>query len=484
MSRSLLWPFLLLVAGGIFTLKSDHPALAETRQRLEKILGLGFPEVDATALKQAVVTQLNVERDKTKQQPLAEDKELQDWLDKVSDSTLTTNFDATIKKARDELPRYLELVATLVTGKDQQDLTSQLLTFIEASTNKQQLTHLALRTLASNGKPKAILIAGNKLFELTPERLTERKASFFFSLCPHCHDPHACKVPPAQRSISLDCPKCERCYGMMASDAQGRFRYVNEFLTGYEPPALFPEESEPLFTLYTIWKTVLTSCIYTEDTDERMPTRDIWQTSLETMNRGRGDCEDTSILLADWLIKRNIHARVAIGRHGDIGGHAWCVAKVDNIDYLLESTAGKPDSTHPPYAADVGDRYVPEILFDRDAIYIRTYPKAKWDGDYWSNKNWIKVQPRLMFQPLKPGYTAYIAAPPESLFRKAPSPVYTSTAPIKENQPILAQHFSGLRAIPAGAEEWFISNATIYLEPAPTGPQYISEIQGLRDQRR
>jgi hypothetical protein len=484
MLRSLLWLSLILLAGGAYIIKSNHPELAETRQKIEKILGLGYPPVDFAALKQELAVKLNEERTKTKLPPVAEEPELQQWIDNLDDKNLSANFDALIDRACDDLPRYPALVATLVSGKDQQDLVKELLDFMAESSNKQQLSHWAMRSVPSTSNPKAMLIAGQKLLDLTPEHLTERKASTFFSVCPHCQNPDSYKVPHGQQTISMDCAKCQRCIGRVACDSQGRFRYLNEFLTGYEPPAMFPEEVEPLYTLYTIWKSVLTNCIYTEDSDERMPKRDVWQTALETLNRGRGDCEDTSILLTDWLIKRNISARVAIGRYGDIGGHAWCVAKVDNIDYLLESTAGKPDSNHPPYAADVGDRYIPEVLFDRDAIYIRNSTKAKWDGDYWSNKTWIKVQPRMMFQPVKTGYTAYVAPPPESLFRQAPSPIYTSTAPVKASDPLLSAHFRGLKAIPTGAADWLISNASIYMEPKPKGPEYLTEVEGIRPKRR
>jgi len=123
---------------------------------------------------------------------------------------------------------------------------------------------------------------------------------------------------------------------------------------------------------------------------------DSWQTSLETQRVGKGDCEDSSIFLCDWLLARGFQARVALGRFGDLGGHAWCVVKLEDKEYLLESTEGRPDPSNPPLASRVGSRYVPEVMFDRYAIYVRSTPGEAWKGDYWSQKVWTRVEPRSL----------------------------------------------------------------------------------------
>jgi len=46
--------------------------------------------------------------------------------------------------------------------------------------------------------------------------------------------------------------------------------------------------------------------------------------------------------------------------------------------------------------SDIGARYVPDTLFDRDQIYVRAKPRERFNGDYWSSKHWIKVQPRKL----------------------------------------------------------------------------------------
>jgi hypothetical protein len=107
---------------------------------------------------------------------------------------------------------------------------------------------------------------------------------------------------------------------------------------------------------------------------------DSWQFADETQRLQRGDCEDSSIFLADWLMSRGFQVRVALGRYGDLGGHAWCVVKIDDKEYLIESTESRPDPTDPPLASRVGSRYVPEVLFDRFAMYVPTSPTVPGKG--------------------------------------------------------------------------------------------------------
>jgi len=58
-------------------------------------------------------------------------------------------------------------------------------------------------------------------------------------------------------------------------------------------------------------------------------TKDYWQTPEETLNRGKGDCEDYSILAQDILVRMNIEAMFIIytgfNRNNKKGCHAVCV---------------------------------------------------------------------------------------------------------------------------------------------------------------
>jgi transglutaminase-like putative cysteine protease len=141
-----------------------------------------------------------------------------------------------------------------------------------------------------------------------------------------------------------------------------------------------------------IWRAVTSECQYTLDAGD--DDNDAWQTAQETQALGKGDCEDSSILLADWLLSRGFQARVALGRYAERGGHAWVVVRLDGKDYLLESTEGTSGAQRPPLLAEVGSRYVPELLFDPLALFIRTQPNEPWNGDFWGDATWQRVAPR------------------------------------------------------------------------------------------
>jgi predicted transglutaminase-like cysteine proteinase len=236
------------------------------------------------------------------------------------------------------------------------------------------------------------VLVGQRLPLFTPEALGDPKQEKFYSICGLCGKGQACQIPRHLRSLSLECPQCQRIYAMVAADTHGQFRYVNEYLTGYAPPAHYPRGQSKLAELMAIWRAVTSECRYTPDAGD--DDNDAWQTAQETQALGTGDCEDSSILLADWLLSRGFRARVALGRYAERGGHAWVVVRLDDQDYLLESTEGTSRAQRPPLLSEVGSRYVPELLFDRLALFIRTQPNEPWNGDFWSEATWQRVAPR------------------------------------------------------------------------------------------
>jgi transglutaminase-like putative cysteine protease len=141
-----------------------------------------------------------------------------------------------------------------------------------------------------------------------------------------------------------------------------------------------------------IWKTVTSSVRYLPDSPAGTDEVDTWQFALETQMLGTGDCEDSAILLADWLMTRGFDARVSLGRFAEQGGHAWVVVRLDGKAYLLEATNPYLDTATPPLAADVGSRYVAESQLDRDGFFVRAKPKSLWDGDYFTASKWIHVK--------------------------------------------------------------------------------------------
>jgi hypothetical protein len=251
----------------------------------------------------------------------------------------------------------------------------------------------ARRTITGGISHQVFLVTGHRLRDFSPDLLHRTKDDAFYNVCPLCKTSHISRAMRHQESSSLECPSCRRTYAVIAADTDGQFHYVNEYLTGYEPPSIYPRGQSRVEQLFTIWSAVHTNCTYTRDPGIQKEKSDRWQTALETQTRGRGDCEDSSIFLADWLTSRGYEVRVALGKYGDIGGHAWCVVRLDGKEYLLESTSeGRPDFDQPPLVSRIGSRYIPEVLFDRFNLYVRQSNHQIWNGDYWSSDQWISIK--------------------------------------------------------------------------------------------
>lgn len=341
-----------------------------------------------------LVDRLNYPRLATGGSMLSLDPKLGEWLEQRKDSLATSDLNQVTLEVQESLPRYFKVAVSSAYGPSLRGLLQQ---FHEFTSKKQpEMTHVGCMVREGTGGLgyEAVIVLGQRLKDFTPEAVSESTESAFFSVCGHCKHPHIVRVSRDERSMGLECPDCRKTYAVVASDSLGGFRYVNEFLTGYAPPAVFSRTQSRIHELFTIWTAVHTNCVYTKDPGLRRSQTDLWQMAHETQRLQRGDCEDSSIFLADWLISRGFQARVALGRYGDIGGHAWVVVRLDDRDYLLESTEGRPDPLNPPFVSKLGSRYLPEILFDRFSIYSPRNPNQKWNGDYWSTKVWAAVDPR------------------------------------------------------------------------------------------
>lgn len=321
---------------------------------------------------------------------MAIDPELQAKLHLLINETSTPDLDLLMANLEKEMPQYLHVAVGSFRSLMLSDLKTRLLTWKELPNANFNHFALVIRRSKMGIGWNGHVIAGHKAPHLTPENLTQIKTQDpFYSRCELCNHVQSCIVSRHSRSLLLRCGHCQKVYSAMASDARGNFRYVNEYLTGYEPPAHFPKNISRLQELMVIWRTVTRTCRYVTDEGEN----DSWQTALETQTLGQGDCEDSSILLTDWLINRGFDARVALGRFAERGGHAWVVVNLEGKTYLLESTEGAKANT-PPLLAEVGSRYTPDLLFDRDGYYVPKAPQKRWNGDYWSDQIWQKVIPR------------------------------------------------------------------------------------------
>ncbi|SKA92438.1 Transglutaminase-like superfamily protein [Prosthecobacter debontii] len=345
-----------------------------------------------------LVDRINYARIASRHPVLRVDAELEQWLSAEFPEMALDDAGRITQRVQEVVPRYFRVSVCIVSGPTLHALLDEFHDFSQST--EPTMTHLACAVRQTTGglAYRALLIVGQRLEDFSPEIIAASQDETFFSTCPHCQHPHVVRISRQQHSLGLECPECRRTYAVVAADALGHYRYVNEFLTGYAPPAVFAKDHSRIHELFTIWSAVHANCIYTKDPAGQKTTNatDAWQTSLDTQKAGQGDCEDSAIFLCDWLMSRGFQARVVLGRYGDMGGHAWVVVKLDDKEYLLESTEGRPDISNPPLVSRVGSRYVPEIMFDRYAIYVRSTPGQSWKGDYWSTKYWTRVEPRSL----------------------------------------------------------------------------------------
>jgi predicted transglutaminase-like cysteine proteinase len=266
------------------------------------------------------------------------------------------------------------------------------------------MTHVACLARAGLGGVggEAVLLIGHRLRAFTPQLLTQTADHSFFSECPHCGLQHISQAPRQEESFTLECPGCSRVYALVAADNHGRRFHAPEFLTGYEPPSHFPPGQTRMEQLLTIWRAVHQNCEYENDPEIDGQRTDRWQTALETQMRGAGDCEDSAIFLADWLLARGFEARVVLGRFEEVGGHAWVVAILEGEEYLLESTTeAQPDGDLPPTVRSLGKRYQPEVQFDRWQIFVHADPRRPSHDRYWDNLRWLAVEPPRSMEPVE-----------------------------------------------------------------------------------
>jgi len=230
--------------------------------------------------------------------------------------------------------------------------------------------------------------------------------------CPRCGAGHAIELERTARTVQLRCPHCQRPYDILASDSQGKFHRAPSFLTGFSLPevnsaAAGTEESQ----VAELWRLITSRCTYEADGSDGSsggyatpadglsipvpnansdPGAEAWQTPSETWQRKAGDCEDTSLLLADALISEGFDARVALGWNAQGGDHAWCVVQLhDGEQYILESTVTPHGPMRLLPVSEASASYRPEQLFDRDHLYFPIGDQPA--SDYWSSDVWTSV---------------------------------------------------------------------------------------------
>ena len=157
--------------------------------------------------------------------------------------------------------------------------------------------------------------------------------------------------------------------------------FANSYLIGFKP---FKTESVwvPLYTL-ALRKHFELDHIQYSGLDE------IWQNSRQAYYYTRGDCEDHSIILADWLINMGLDARVVLGKLKG-HGHAWVILLIDGKEYLLEATdKRKRRSLNNFQLARIVRGYAPIYQFNRDQFWFNAGNSltTQYSGKHWILKS-------------------------------------------------------------------------------------------------
>jgi hypothetical protein len=338
----------------------------------------------------AAIVQSN--RHEVGQKMLQTDPELHNWLaQRLEKEGGRVNLQTLANEIQDSCPRYLKLSSTALQSATLKGLSDQVAQWHEVQ--DEDFTHLTAvaRTRSAGLGFECVMFAGQRLGDLVPELIGHGRDQFF-SVCPLCGHGQTGLVLARKRTVFLECPDCHRTYAVIAVDLHGTFHFVSSYLKSYAPVAHFPKNLTRVQEMLRIWDEVIHTVDYLPDSADGIEDNDAWQFAEETQKLGTGDCEDSSIYLADWLISRGFEVRVAVGHYGEVGGHAWVMCRVDGNVYLLEATNSHANVSHPPLASEVGARYVPEAMFDRESLYVKRFPSQPWNGDYWSPRQWVRVE--------------------------------------------------------------------------------------------
>ena len=298
-----------------------------------------------------------------------------------------------------EFPGAQYLAANLITANNRDDLMSKLAGWSAvANPDFDSITTAVFRSGRFLG---ALGVMSRRIPAFTLEAANEIGGRFY-NKCPHCGETHALELDRDSRTLILSCPHCDLPFDVLAVGTDERIRRASDFLEGFQlPGSVGYVAPDPETFLVKLWGQVADQCDYEFDQDrvstkpgatEVSSPREVWKSSHETWTEAAGDCEDTSILLADILISAGFEARVAIGWNGNIGQHAWVVVKAADKQYVLETTLQKTiDRRDLVSVEEASAFYQPEQLFDRKNIYYTTARPDRFRLDYFSPSLWKPI---------------------------------------------------------------------------------------------
>lgn len=294
-----------------------------------------------------------------------------------------------------QFPGAQYLAANLITSGDREELLGKLSGWTAAANPDFETVNTAV--FSSGRMLGALAVMARRI---PPFTLQEANASGgrFYNRCPHCGEVHALELEKESRTLILSCPYCELPFDVLAADTAGKIRRATDFFDGFrlpEHPAAKTQLSGEQ-RIVSLWQQITDQCEYQLDKDHSEEReREVWKHSLQTWKERAGDCEDTSILLADALLSAGFDARVAIGWNGNIGQHAWVVVQVDDRQYVLESTLQDTITQDSLLeASEAAAFYQPEQLFDRKNLYFTEANPMDSRIDYFSPSLWKKLPMR------------------------------------------------------------------------------------------
>jgi len=323
--------------------------------------------------------------------PNTADRPLQDWLtasttDAYRNGALAT--ESLLEKLSTDLPQISSATACVAYGTDAGSIQNSIADW--ASSLDPSFNYFATHIFIDEAVQQfgCAAVAVEKLRRFSPHLVNEGEKAFY-SICRLCNKSHIGSVEQTHGAAALTCPHCDRPYELLSFKLDGKVCRANELLTGWTPPVRLPKAKSKLHEMFQIWSAVLKRVRYSKDLEGSTGNLDTWQLSFETWNYKNGDCEDSSILLTDWLIARGFDARVVIGTTGDGEGHAWCVVRLNGTAYILETTRADPDINNPPYANGQQDNYIPRFQFNRSAIFCLNGETSR--PRYWSTEHWLRL---------------------------------------------------------------------------------------------
>lgn len=327
------------------------------------------------------------------------DEEIQTFLQRfVSDhrEPESMDLDEVFDALQTTFPGAQYLAANLITSRTREDLLTKFSGWTAVVNPDFDTVNTAV--FHAGSQIGVIGVMSRRIPEFSLQTANERGGRFF-NRCPHCSVIHALELDRDSRTLILSCPHCDLPFDVLAINSEGVMKRANQFMDGFNAPGddgggeLALGEAR----VVELWGKMADRCEYELDQERRGdgsgdPSREVWKTSSETWAEASGDCEDTSILLADMLIAAGFEARVAIGWNGNIGQHAWVVVRVGERQYILESTLQKAIELSDLVAVEDGAAfYQPEQMFDRENLYYTTARPDHFRMDYFSRTLWKRI---------------------------------------------------------------------------------------------